>query len=179
MRKTSSIRQAGITLVEAAAVLGIASVMVGVAVPALDDLRGARHLEAAAAELRTDIHHARSTAVAMGQTVRLHVHDSTAGSCYVVHTGSAGDCSCQPSGATTCTASAQPLRSVGHLRASGIAISANAGSLAFDGFQGTVTPTGSLTVAHASGDKLRVVVNVMGRARTCRAAGTLHGHPAC
>ena len=40
MRKTSSIRQAGITLVEAAAVLGIASVMVGVAVPALDDLRG-------------------------------------------------------------------------------------------------------------------------------------------
>ncbi len=179
MRKTSSIRQAGITLVEAAVVLGITSVMVGVAVPALDDLRGDRLLEAATAELRTDIHHARSTAIAMGRTVRLHVHDETAGSCYVVHTGSAGDCSCQPSGATLCAASAQSLRSVGHLRASGIAISGNAGSLAFDAFQGTVTPTGSLTVAHARGDQLRVVVNVMGRARTCRAAGTLHGHPAC
>ena len=180
MRKTSSsIRQAGVTLVEAAAVLGIASVMVGVAVPALGDLRDTRLLEAATAQLRTDIHHARSTAVAMGQTVRLHVHDEPAGSCYVVHTGMAGDCSCQPSGTTLCTASAQPLRSVGHAQASGIAIRSNAGSLAFDAFQGTVTPTGSLTVAHVRGDRLRVVVNVMGRARTCRAAGTLHGHPAC
>lgn len=179
MRKTSSIRQSGVTLVEAAAVLGITAVMVGVAVPGFDNLRGTRLLEATAAQLRTDIQHARSTAVAMGQTVRLHVRDEAAGSCYVVHTGPAGDCSCQASGTAVCAAPAQALRAVGLARAGGISISSNVGSLAFDAFQGTVTPTGSLTVAHARGDTLRVVVNVMGRARTCRAAGPLHGHAAC
>ena len=51
--------------------------------------------------------------------------------------------------------------------------------MAFSGTQGTVTPTGTLTVRNDQGAQLKVVVNVMGRTRTCQAAGSPAGHPAC
>lgn len=179
MNTTRRPRQCGVTLVESAMVLGIVAVMVGVAVAAFDEIRATRALETAAAQLRTDVHHARSTAVAMGQTVRLQVQAGVAGSCYLVHTGQAGDCNCSPAGNATCTVPAQVMRAMSYGPGQGLAIRANSASMAFDAFQGTVTPTGSLTVTNARGDQLRVVVNVMGRARTCVAAGRLGGHPAC
>lgn len=179
MESTRRPRQSGITLVESAAVLGIVCVMFGVALPKLETVFATRMLETAAAQLRTDVQHARSTAVAMGQTLRLQVQDGAAGSCYVVHTGSAGSCSCTPSGSVTCSAAAQPLRAVLYGADQRIAVRANTSSMAFDAFQGTVTPTGTLTMSNSRGDQLKVVVNVMGRARTCVAAGPSTVHPAC
>lgn len=172
-------RQTGVTLVESAMVLGIVAVMVGVAAPALDDLRASRLVGAAAAQLRTDVQLARSTAVSLGQTVRLQVHSATNGSCYVMHTGPAGSCSCNPEGTASCTDPAQLLRAAVYGSTQGLAVQANVGSMAFEPFQGTVTPTGTLTMSNHRGDQLKVVVNVMGRARTCKASGHLHGHPAC
>ncbi|MBK9362612.1 MAG: hypothetical protein IPM99_16560 [Rubrivivax sp.] len=68
-------------------VLGIVAVMVGVGAPSFDEVRATRLLDVAAAQLRTDVQLARSTAVAIGQTVRLQVQSEAAGSCYLLHTG--------------------------------------------------------------------------------------------
>lgn len=171
--------QRGITLVESAMVLGIVAVMVGVGAPGFDEVRATRLLEVAAAQLRTDVQLARSTAVAMGRTVRLQVQSEAAGSCYLLHTGPAGSCSCTPAGPASCADPAQLLRSAAYGQAQGLALRANVGSMAFEPIQGTVTPAGTLTMSTRRGDQLKVVVNVMGRARSCKAAGDLHGYPAC
>lgn len=178
-RHSGQSRQSGVTLVESAMVLGIVAVMAGVAAPRLEDLRDSRLVDVAAAQLRTDVQLARSTAVALGHTVRLKVQSDAAGSCYVLHTGPAGSCSCSPTGTASCTDPAQLLRAAAYGSAQGLALQANVGSMAFEPIQGTVTPTGTLTMSNRRGDQLKVVVNVMGRARTCKAAGDLHGHPTC
>lgn len=172
-------RQSGVTLVEASMVLGIVAVMVGVAVPGFDELRASRALDAAAAQVRTDVQLARSTAVALSQPVRLRVLSNAAGSCYVLHTGATGSCTCSPDGTTTCAGPSEPLRAAAVAKSHGLTLSANVGSMTFEPIQGTVTPTGTLTLGNHHGDQLKVVVNVMGRARTCRSAGQLPGHPAC
>ena len=177
--RTHRPRQRGVTLVEAAMVLGIVAVLAGTAAPSFGSLRATRTLDSAAAQLRTDIHLARSSAVAMGQTVRLRVQPAVQGGCYVVHTGAPGSCSCTPAGDASCSADAQLLRAAAFGTGQGLALQANVGSLAFEPHQGTVTPTGTLSLTSPRGDQLRVVVNIMGRARTCKAAGTLTGHPAC
>ena len=160
--------QRGFTLVESAMVLGIVAVMVGVGAPSFDEVRATRLLDVAAAQLRTDVQLARSTAVAIGQTVRLQVQSEAAGSC-----------SCTPAGTASCADPAQLLRTAAYGPAQGLALKANVGSMAFEPIQGTVTPTGTLTMSTRRGDQLKVVVNVMGRARSCKAAGDLHGYPAC
>ena len=172
-------RQSGVTLVESAVVLGIVAVMVGVAVPRFDEVRATRTLEVATAQLRTDVHHARSTAVAMGQTVRLQVRSDAQGSCYVVHTGALADCRCTAAGEAQCNAPAQVLRSMSFGADQRLGLSANMAGIGFDPFQGTATPTGTVTVTNGRGDALKVVVNVMGRARSCLAAGSLRGYPGC
>jgi type IV fimbrial biogenesis protein FimT len=171
--------QSGITLVECAAALAIVAVLVGVAVPRFDDLRSTHVLQTAAAQLRTDVQHARSAAVAMGQTVRLQVRSGAQGSCYVVHTGDAAACRCTPAGDAQCEAPAQLLRATSFAADQQLTLAANVQSVGFDPFQGTATPTGSVTLSNGRGDAVKVVVNVMGRARTCRAAGTIQGHPNC
>jgi type IV fimbrial biogenesis protein FimT len=179
VRRPHRPQQRGLTLVEAAMVLGIVAVLAGTAAPSFGRLGAARTLDSAAAQLRTDIQLARSAAVAMGQTVRLRVQPAAQGGCYVVHTGAAGSCSCTPAGNASCSADAQPLRTAGFGSGQGLALQANVASLAFEPHQGTVTPTGTLSLATAHGEQLRVVVNIMGRARTCKVAGSLAGHPAC
>lgn len=172
-------RQSGITLVESAAVLGIVSILIGSAVPSLLQLRASQQLISAAAELRTDLQFARNTAVAFGQPVRLRVQSSPAGSCYVMHTGSAAACTCSPTAGANCNAAGQVVRSAQFGANHPVAISANSNSMAFDGRLGTVTPTGTLTLDHRNGGQLRVVINIMGRARTCQSAGARMGFEAC
>lgn len=172
-------RQSGLTLVESAAVLGVVSVLLGSGLPELHQLRATQQLNSAAALLRTDLQYARSSAVSLDQTLRFHVQSSAAGSCYVIHTGSPSACTCTPEGGANCTGTSWTLRSVQLPASQRIGITSNSTSMAFSGTQGTVTPTGTLTVRNDQGAQLKVVVNVMGRTRTCQAAGSPAGHPAC
>ena len=177
MQRTLFRRQSGVTLVEMAVVLGVTSVMLGSAAPHLIKTRHVQALDLAAAQLRTDVQLARSTAVSLAKSVRLEVASTAAGSCYVIHTGGPSGCSCD-SETTSCKAAGWVVRAAHFGSGQPVSVKGNAG-MTFDGTLGTVTPTGTVTLSNVSGDQLKVIVNIMGRARTCKAAGTIVGHEPC
>ena len=181
-RSTPSTRrpsQQGLTLVESLISLAVVTVSLGAAVPGFQQAQERRQLEGAAAQLATDLRHARSLAVARRAPVRLSVQSSEGASCYVVHTGSAGDCRCSGAGAAVCTSGAEALRTVGFEAGGRMRLSSTSASMLFDTDRGTVTPTGTLRLQASSGDSIHQVVNIMGRVRTCSPGGAVAGHPAC
>lgn len=171
--------QHGLTLVELAVTLTIVAVTLGAALPTFTQARERRHLEGAAAQLATDIHHARGLAVARRTAVHLSAQQTTDGSCYLVHTGNAGDCVCSGAGVSQCSGNAQALRTVGFATTGPVRMSLNSRSMLFDPDRGTVTPTGSFKLELQAGTALRQIVNIMGRVRTCSPAGSLPGYPTC
>ncbi|MCZ8111677.1 MAG: GspH/FimT family pseudopilin [Betaproteobacteria bacterium] len=177
MSRSPCRRQCGASLVEAMIVLAIIGLLLGSVLPGWADARDRRSLEAASAQLATDLRLTRSLAVAQGSPVRLSVPAAQA--CYVVHTGPARACSCDATGAATCRDDAQALR-VATLPGSGrIALSSSSASMLFDADRGTVTPTGTLRLRLADGRAVHHVVNIMGRIRSCSPAGRVAGHPPC
>lgn len=177
--RTTPRRQRGITFVDSAVCLAVVSVLLGSGLPTLLETRQAERLEAAVAELRTDVQHARSAAVSMAQPVRLRVMTAPQGSCTVMHVGATGSCSCTPAGGSTCTGDGRVLKSSHFPIGGGVTLSANASTLTFAGEYGTVTPTGSITATGARQGEVKLVVNVTGRSRTCRLSGPATGHPPC
>lgn len=170
-------RQLGTSLVEATMVLAVTGTLVGSLLPGWQEARERRSLEAASAQLATDLRLARSLAVSQGQPVRLRVNAADA--CYVVHTGPAAGCSCDGGGQARCSGSAVALR-VAVLPGQGlVGLSSSSASMLFDAGRGTVTPTGTLRLQLDDGRAVHHVVNVMGRVRSCSPDGAVAGHPAC
>lgn len=171
--------QHGITLVETCITTVVTAVTLASAVPAFQQAREKRHLDGVAAQVATDIRHARSLAVSRHAQVRLSLHSSSAGSCYVVHTGAAADCICSATGTASCGNGAQALQVAGFEAAGPVQVQANVRSLLFDADRGTVTPAGTFRVVAPSGQAVHQVVSIMGRVRACSPAGQVLGHPAC
>jgi type IV fimbrial biogenesis protein FimT len=73
--------QVGITLVETTVVTSVLAVLTGLAVPSFDSSMQRRHLEGAAAQLETDVHYARSLAVARNAPLRISFEAGAGGSC--------------------------------------------------------------------------------------------------
>ena len=179
MNTQRSTRQQGFTLVEAGVTLAVAALLVGAVAPSFQRSVERRHVEGIAAQLETDLQYARSLAVARSENVRVGFESSGAASCYVVHTGAAGDCSCIATGPAVCRPGSAALRTV-QLRADASAqISSNSRSIVFDAQKGTVTPTATLQIEGRSGLALNQVVNIMGRVRSCSPGGTLPGYRRC
>jgi type IV fimbrial biogenesis protein FimT len=172
-------RQTGFTLIESMVVLAVVSVTAGIAVPSFQKASERRQLEGAAAQLATDIRHARSSAVALSSSVRVSFQQVAGGSCYLLHTGRAADCQCDSAGAAICSNGAQVVKAVGFSANSDLQISSNSASMLFDHSRGTVTPTASINVQFRNGPAIRQVVNIMGRARACTPSTNLPGYPAC
>jgi type IV fimbrial biogenesis protein FimT len=170
-------RQAGVTLVEMAVVCCIAAVLAGVAVPSFRQAAERRHIEGAAAQLETDFQYARSLAVARGEVVRVAFEATGGESCYVVHTGNAGDCVCAGRSTPLCRGSAVPLHTV-QLAGVPVRLRSNSRSVGFEPLQGMVTPTATVQVVGASGSAVHQVINVMGRVRSCTPNG-VPGYKAC
>lgn len=174
MKKT----QRGLTLVESLVSLAVTAIVLGTAVPGFEAARERRHLDGAAAQLETDIHLARSLAVAQNRIIRFSFASNAAGSCYVVHSGSAGDCQCDASGAASCRGSAQALRSAGYPSELPLRLSSNSASMAFEHIRGTVTPTSTVRIV-GRGRSVHVVTNIMGRVRSCSPTSPTFGYPSC
>lgn len=164
--------QQGLTLVEAMITVCIAGTLLAAGLPGFQQAREQRQVESAAAQLETDIQLARSEALLGNRNVRLDF----SGSCYVLHTGAAGDCDCSAE-LPVCRAGVQPLRSVRIGADEPLTLHSNSASMVFDALAGTVTPTATVRVVARSGAAVHAVVNVMGRVRSC--SPTLPGYKAC
>ena len=179
--------QLGVTLIEACVVLAITAVVAASVMPGMQTLIGIRRLDGAATELATDIQFARAEAVARNESLRLSVHGNGNGTsagtgastCYLIHTGSAADCSCISPGPAQCTADAQVIKTVVLSAADGIRLESNAASIVFDPLHGTSTPTATLRLSDFKGRAVHHVVNVMGRARSCSPSPAMTGYRAC
>jgi type IV fimbrial biogenesis protein FimT len=172
-------RQRGLTLIESLVAVAITSVATGVALPGFQQALQKRHLDGAAAQLHTDMQLARSLAVAQNRTLRISFKTGSYGSCYVVHSGSANDCSCDASGVPACSNGAHALRSVNFEATGAVQLRSNVASMVLDPTKGTVSPTGTLQVVGRDNRAVHLVVNVMGRARLCTPSAGLQGYAAC
>ena len=172
-------RQAGLTLIEMASTLVVVRVTLSAALPSFQQARERRHLDGAAAQLATDLRHARSMAVARGSNLRFAVQQGVLGSCTMVHTGAAADCRCAADGTAVCRNGAQALQVSGFPTTGLVQVSANSASMLLEADRGTVTPTGTLRVQAASGRAVHQVVSLMGRVRACSPGGSALGYTPC
>ncbi|MFZ2653137.1 MAG: GspH/FimT family pseudopilin [Burkholderiaceae bacterium] len=172
-------RQRGVTWLEACLVMAILSLISGAAVPAMGKLIDARRLEGAAVQFATDVQFARSEAVARNQPVRVSLFATVQGSCYVLHTGPAGQCLCAGSAPASCTGQAREIKTIQLASGQGVTLAASAASVLFDPLHGTSTPAATFRVLGRHGRAIHQVVNVMGRVRSCTPAGSVPGYPTC
>ena len=183
MRRTAAFRaarpQRGLTIVEGLICVTVMLVAVSAALPSFGTAREQRRIEGAAAQLETDLQLTRSLAVAQNRTVRFDIgRDETGnGTCYVVHNGAAGDCTCTAQGAV-CSAGVQVHRHQHYTADSGVAVQANVASMVFDPLKGTVTPTATLRV-EGPRYAIRQIINIMGRIRSCSPDAAVPGYKAC
>lgn len=173
--------QRGVTAVESLIVLSTVVVALGAALPSLQASKAQRHLDGSAAQLETDIQHARSLAVAQHRNLRMSFFRDDHGSCYVVHSGPAGSCQCTPTGEAVCSAGTQSARSHRFTADNAVQLQANVSGITFDASKGTVTPTTTLRLAASETRSVNVVVNVMGRVRNCAPASAtdVRGYTRC
>src|SRR5206468_11527907 len=89
-RAARAAAQSGITLIEVCIVIAVAMVLLGNVLPSFQATLTRRTLEGHAAELAGDVQYLRSQAVSSHRTLRISFHTYNGGSCYVIHSGSAG-----------------------------------------------------------------------------------------
>jgi len=172
--------QRGLTLIEVCVAAAVAAVLAGSAAPAFEAMNKRKAVDRLSAEIVSGIHFARSEAVARHVGVRLSFVPSTdGGTCVVVHTGSAHDCTCSATGTVQCVASAVPIKSTFVAAGSAVSVSANVGSMRFDQNNGTVSPAGTIRVTTSDGRAINHVVNIMARVRTCASGGSIPGVNPC
>ena len=171
--------QRGVTWIETCVVLAILGVTSSAAVPAMGNLMDARRLEGTAVQFATDVHFARSEAVARNLPVRVSLFGTAQGSCYVVHTGASGQCQCTGSTAATCAGQAREIKSVELPASQGVTLTANTASVLFDPLHGTSSPSATIRILGRQGRAIHQVINVMGRVRSCTPAGGVPGYPVC
>lgn len=176
---TAARRQRGLSLVESLIVLAVTTVSLGASLPLFQEAVQRRHFDGVAAQLETDLYLARSTAVMQDRSVRISFQVDAAGSCYLVHTGPTGACSCQADGSATCGAGETSFRSVRLPEGGAVQLRSNVPSILFDSAKGTSTPTGTLRLIGPDQRAVHLVVNIMGRVRSCSPAAAVPGYKRC
>ena len=173
-------REHGSSLMETMVWIGIVALTIGLAAPSLLEVQDRYRLEGRASELATDLHYVRSQALARNQPLRISFNSDAAGTCYVLHTGAADDCSCVSNGTAQCRNPDNAIfKSVGFAAGQRISLHSNVISMLFDPGRGTTTPAGSITLTGASGKTIRQIVNIAGRTRTCSPEGSVSGYKTC
>lgn len=178
-RTSLSKRHLGLTLVEMLCSLAITASTIGVSTSSMRDMMLSQRLQAAAAELESEVQLARSTAVSRSQVVRLAIQPLDQGSCTIIHTGPKNACQCTSDGPPICQAESMVLHFNPHDSRTGVKHLSTTVSLAFSPLAGTVTPTATLKLSDSKGRALHQVVNLMGRTRTCSPLSAIAGYKPC
>ena len=171
--------QRGVTLIETTVATTVVAVLTSIAAPSFDASIQRRHLEGAAAQLETDIHHTRMMAVARNAPLRISFQSGAGGSCYVIHSGTANACGCDAGGQPVCQGPAVAERAVSFAAGDALALQSNSRSVLFDPQRGTSSPTATVRLTSRNGQAIHQVINIMGRVRSCSPAPALSGYRAC
>ena len=171
----------GFTLIELMTVVAVAGIVMTAALPSLSGVIETRRIEGVATQMASDLQFARSEAVLRNQSVRVTFQADAAGAaaCYVVHTGSAGQCQCNASGPAHCEGDAQAIKTVALDSDQRVSLQANVATMVFDPLHGTATPTAMLRITGTQGRAVHQVVNIMGRVRSCSPQAAVSGYRAC
>ena len=171
--------QRGLTLIECTMTAAIAVIILGSALPSFQQINARRQVEGPAVELATNLVFARSEAVSRNESVRVSFQTIDAGTCYVVHTGSADDCECSGSGPAQCANGAREIKTVLLPAGRAVTLQSNVSSMLFHPVRGTATPTGTLKLIGPLNHTVHHVVNLMGRVRSCTPTGNMPGYKPC
>ena len=171
--------QRGLTLVEAMVVIAVMAIIASTAAPGFAGFIDARRLDAAATRLAADVQFTRTEAVSRNRPIRLSFKATSAATCWIVHTGTAAQCTCSAEGPAVCSAGALEIKTVAFSVTDRVRVEANVASIVFDPLHGTSTPTGTLRLTDPRGRAVHHIVNVMGRVRSCSPGGAMPGWPAC
>lgn len=169
----------GHSLVELCVCVAILAILMSIAIPALDQLKQRQRLELVAQTMMANLQQARSEAISRTEAVQLRFSRHANGSCYVIHTGSSGQCHCDATGQGVCAASERILKLEWIPSTSNVSVFANVVNMSFQARQGAVTSTGSIDVKSNNGDTIRHIVSIAGRVRTCSPTPELHRFPRC
>lgn len=167
----------GWTLSELLVTVLVCAVLLTLTGPSFSRFLLQRELEGLSAQLQHDLQVLRTAAVSRQEPLRWSLLTGTGGTCSLVHSGEAADCSC--ASPARCGGTARLMRSL-VVRATDppVSLSSNVGSMRIDPRHGTVSPTGSIELASRDGHTIRHVVNILGRVRTCSPSG-MSGLPRC
>ena len=131
-------------------------------------------------QVSSDLQFARSEAVARNEGVVFSIQQLGGATCYVIHTGTSGQCECAGDGPPAlCSGTARELKTVVLPGERRIRLQANVAALQFNPTRGTVSPTGTIKVTGPDGRAIHHVVNIMGRVRSCSPGSTMPGYKAC
>jgi prepilin-type N-terminal cleavage/methylation domain-containing protein len=175
----NSKHQAGFTLVEISVTVAIVGTLLGAALPALGRMKQQHQLQMLAQSVMVDIQQARSEAVQSGAAVQLRFSQHPGGSCYLLHTGAAGQCRCDDAGRPVCASLEQVLKQEWIPAERRLTVRANVQNMSFQARQGSVTSTGSVDIASSAGATIRHIVSIAGRVRSCTPTGGVAGLPKC
>jgi type IV fimbrial biogenesis protein FimT len=169
----------GCSLVELCVCLAITAVLLSQAIPALNQLVQRQRLQLIAQALMTDLQQARSEAVQRSDAIHMRFSQHPTGSCYVMHSGVAGQCVCSDQGQAVCQPTSTLIKQVWVPASQQISLNANFNNMSFQARQGAVTSTGSVEIALDHGPALRHVISIAGRVRTCTPNGGMSQFPRC
>jgi type IV fimbrial biogenesis protein FimT len=177
--RTPRNRQLGSTLVEQLLGAVLAGLLVLLALPGLIEAKDKHRIESLAAQIETELQFARSESVGRRETIRVGFVNRLTGTCYVIFAGSPRQCTCVPNGGTQCQGGGEVLRLADPSSLDRISLMSSAREISFDPVHGTVTPTTTLRLENPRGDRLNLVVNLVGRIRSCSPGRSLVGYPGC
>lgn len=171
--------QCGLTLVELLVAIMLAVVAVATTAPDFTELLRRRRAEGLAAEVAADLQFVRSEAVARNRSIRVTFEQAGDLTCYVIHVGSIGSCTCLAGAHAHCSSGASEIKTQFFPGGHEPGVRANVGSIVYDPVFGTVSPTTTIRIGWSDRPAVHHVINIMGRVRTCAPPGGLRGYPSC
>lgn len=172
-------RHRGLSAVESLVGAAIVTTTLATAAGSIVSWRTQLGVQQAAAEFETDVHHARSLALARNETIRLSLAPAPDGSCWIIHSGPRDACRCLGGGRAECSAAGEALRVAHWPAGQPVRLDANVRSVAFDPVHGTASPALTARFSAAGARPVHQVVSIMGRVRSCVPGGGLSGYRAC
>ncbi|MBH9575591.1 GspH/FimT family pseudopilin [Inhella proteolytica] len=175
----NSTRRLGFSLFETLVTLVVLAALVALVGPALSQMAHRQRHQAQLQTLQADLQQARSMALSGLAPVRLRLEQLPDGSCYVVHRGPSGSCTCTEGGQAQCEPAGELLKTHWLPASSQLRIEGSVHQLVFHPRFGTASTAGTFAVLGPDNSKAALIVAITGRMRRCASANSGFGLPAC